>query len=216
MVFIQDGGLVPGLLLDGAEGEGLREDAERDLAEERREHFAGDEAGGGALARELWEGAGPAHEDGDGEDEQEVDEEELEVAEVGRGCVEEADGGELDGGVQAHVLEAAEAGDERGAAFFDDLRYAGDVEDAAGEWGCDRGFCFRERNAHVGGFQGTAVVGAVAAESDAVVDALEFFDQLVFLVGRHAGEDLTTHEHLAEDFLGRKVDDPAEDIATDS
>lgn len=52
-------------------------------------------------------------EDGDGDDQEKVDEEELTVAQIGGVCVEEADGGELDGGVQTHVLEAAEAGHQR-------------------------------------------------------------------------------------------------------
>lgn len=51
VVWVEDGGLVPGLALDEVECEVLGEDAEDHLAEQGGEDFAADKVGGGAFAR---------------------------------------------------------------------------------------------------------------------------------------------------------------------
>ena len=57
-------------------------------------------------------------------DEEKVDEEELKVSKIGSGGVQEADCGELYSGVQAHVLEAAEACYKCCTTFSDYFRHA--------------------------------------------------------------------------------------------
>lgn len=90
MLLVEHRWLVPGLLADDKPAAKLGENTESDLAQKRDEDFATDKACSRSLLAELRVRTRPTHEDGDGQDEQQVDVQELEVAEVTSGGVEEA------------------------------------------------------------------------------------------------------------------------------
>ena len=89
-----------------------------------------------------------------------------------------------------HVFEDAERGDERRAAFADYARHAANVGRLAGERRGDRGFGLAERNSGVRRLERRAVVGAVAAHGDRVIDVLKPIDDQLLLLGQHARVDV--------------------------
>lgn len=137
----------------------------------------------------------------------------LKVAKVGGGSVEKADRRELDGGIQAHVLEAAEArhqcrttlpvttsalaqGEGNAPNLPNDFWDASDVKNATGEGGGHGRLSLGKRDSHVGSLQCATIVCAITTEPAAVIDTLQFLHELMLLVRRHARIHLSTCEHL--------------------
>ena len=98
----------------------------------------------------------------------------------------------------SHVLETAEARDERCAPFFDDLDNTADVRRVARERCRHRRLRLRQRQANIGRLQSSTVVRAVTTHEDGVSEGLKAFYDLVLLVGRHARIDLRFDKHLRQ------------------
>ena len=100
-------------------------------------------------------------------------------------------------GPDLHILKARKTRNECSSSFLDDLEHTADIRRATRE-GC-RNTCFRlrERNAHICGFERAAIVSTVSTECNGEPNGLQPLDQLVLLVGGHAGENLRLEKHLS-------------------
>lgn len=108
---------IPGLMSDNHKQTTLEQRLDQDLSNERCQNLFGDKVGGRTFGVEDGEGFGAAHKDGNGENEDKVDIEELEIAQVGGKGVEEGNCCELDDTVQGHVLEATETRHQRSSSL---------------------------------------------------------------------------------------------------
>ena len=122
----------------------------------------------------------------------------LEVAQVGRRSVEEADGRKLDGRVETHELETAETGYQSSSTLSNDVGNAADIKDSRRERSSDGRFSLGQRDTDIGGLQRTTVIGTIAAETAAITDTLQLLYELVLLVRRHASIDLATNQKLEQ------------------
>jgi hypothetical protein len=84
MFSVQHRWLIPRLALYNLPANELSQDTNDNLAEEGCKDFARDQTGGGALFGKDGVWTSPAHEDGDGKNEGQVDKQELEVSKVRR------------------------------------------------------------------------------------------------------------------------------------
>lgn len=106
----------------------------------------------------------------------------LEIAQVGRRSVEEADGRKLNGRVETHELETAKAGYQSSSTLSNDVRNAADIKDSRRERSGDGRLGFGQRDADVSSLQRTTVIGTIAAKTTAIADALQLLYELVFLI----------------------------------